>query len=334
MPVAYYSRSFRLPFFSLAFPRRWSARPLDLVSLSPVRAPAASFMRPLALSLAPSSLSFPPSPNKPTCSSSTRELTLLSLYPISSETKRPRSKPPGAGNAGPTVVKVVRSNGWSYITLRKGGKDGVEGIHHNPCGVDGGGHRGGGPDRDPAATRSFYLSGPGRHPLRATARGSRRGAIPGHLRPRGRHRRARLQQLHGRPRPRPGAHRRVPDLLPHSRRCSRPRRQHRRDGPPRPGAAHRLHLGMRRPRRHLRARGYLAGCGLPIHPRTGHSDGHPAVHRLRPHKSGAGTPRGRRRCPGHLPATHLSERTTRVGSCEPTRIAGQPERIAGKANAR
>src|SRR5215213_7457839 len=157
-------------------------------------------MRPFALSLVPSFLSFPPSPNKPTCSSSTRKRSLLSSYPMLLETKRPRSRNPGIRNLGPTVVKVVRSNGWSYTTDRKGGKDGVEGIHHYPCGVDGGGHRGGGPDRDPTPTRSFYVAGSGRHPLRTPAGGTRRGASPGHLRSRGRGRRARLQQLHGRPR--------------------------------------------------------------------------------------------------------------------------------------
>src|SRR4028119_223094 len=35
-------------------PLRWSARPSAFLSLLPVRAPAASFMRPLALSIAPS----------------------------------------------------------------------------------------------------------------------------------------------------------------------------------------------------------------------------------------------------------------------------------------
>src|SRR5918997_5401450 len=79
--IPYFRRSFRLPFFSFIFPRRWSARPLAFVSLSPVRAPAASFIWPLALSMAPSSLSRRP---LPTCSSSARECPLLT-YPEARE---------------------------------------------------------------------------------------------------------------------------------------------------------------------------------------------------------------------------------------------------------
>ncbi len=53
----YESRSLRLPFFSLALPFLWSERPSLFVLLSPVREPPASFIRPLALSIAPSFLS-------------------------------------------------------------------------------------------------------------------------------------------------------------------------------------------------------------------------------------------------------------------------------------
>src|SRR5215204_755526 len=56
-PFGYESRSLRLPFFSLILPFLWSARPSDFLSLSPVRAPPASFTRPFALSIAPSFLS-------------------------------------------------------------------------------------------------------------------------------------------------------------------------------------------------------------------------------------------------------------------------------------
>ncbi len=76
-PCSYFRRSFRLPFLSFMFPRRWSERPSRFVSLSPVREPAASFIRPFALSMAPSSLSC--LPLLPTCSSSARECTLLYL---------------------------------------------------------------------------------------------------------------------------------------------------------------------------------------------------------------------------------------------------------------
>ena len=47
-----------LPFFSLAVPLVWSARPSAFLSLLPVREPAASFARPLAVSSAPSFLSW------------------------------------------------------------------------------------------------------------------------------------------------------------------------------------------------------------------------------------------------------------------------------------
>src|SRR5215213_7204630 len=50
----YLSRSFALPFFSFALPLRWSERPSDFLLWSPVTAPAASFIRPLALSAIPS----------------------------------------------------------------------------------------------------------------------------------------------------------------------------------------------------------------------------------------------------------------------------------------
>src|SRR5829696_6291198 len=53
----YESRSLRSPFFSLALPFLWSERPSLFLLLSPLRAPPASFMRPLALSIAPSFLS-------------------------------------------------------------------------------------------------------------------------------------------------------------------------------------------------------------------------------------------------------------------------------------
>src|SRR5215207_1880352 len=56
-PFGYESRSLRSPFFSLSLPLRWSERPSLLSFLSPVREPPASFIRPLALSIAPSSLS-------------------------------------------------------------------------------------------------------------------------------------------------------------------------------------------------------------------------------------------------------------------------------------
>src|SRR5215210_3086350 len=59
------------------FPRRWSERPSRFVFLSPVREPAASFIRPFALSIAPSSLSC--LPLLPTCSSSARECALVYL---------------------------------------------------------------------------------------------------------------------------------------------------------------------------------------------------------------------------------------------------------------
>src|SRR5829696_10219201 len=56
-PFGYESRSLRLPFFSLILPFLWSERPSLFLLLSPVRAPPASFIRPLALSIFPSFLS-------------------------------------------------------------------------------------------------------------------------------------------------------------------------------------------------------------------------------------------------------------------------------------
>src|SRR5215210_3224562 len=53
----YCARSLAAPFLSLAVPLRWSERPSAFLSLSPLREPAASFTRPLALSAAPSALS-------------------------------------------------------------------------------------------------------------------------------------------------------------------------------------------------------------------------------------------------------------------------------------
>src|SRR5215210_256685 len=57
--LGYLKRSFSLPFFSLAVPLLWSERPSDFLVSSPVTAPAASFARPFALSIAPSLLSCP-----------------------------------------------------------------------------------------------------------------------------------------------------------------------------------------------------------------------------------------------------------------------------------
>src|SRR3954453_12788176 len=51
--------SLTLPFFSLTVPLVWSERPSDFLALSPVTAPAASLALPLALSSAPSLLSWP-----------------------------------------------------------------------------------------------------------------------------------------------------------------------------------------------------------------------------------------------------------------------------------
>src|ERR687894_1245622 len=87
-PVAQESRSLRFPFFCLALPFLWSELPSLLSFLSPVREPPASFMRPLALSIAPSSLSFLPPlpPSRP----------IRSLLPVRSPdslpppTRRPR----------------------------------------------------------------------------------------------------------------------------------------------------------------------------------------------------------------------------------------------------
>jgi hypothetical protein len=56
----YLRRSFRWPFFFFMVPRRWSERPSAFFARSPLRAPAASFTRPLALSIAPSCLSSRP----------------------------------------------------------------------------------------------------------------------------------------------------------------------------------------------------------------------------------------------------------------------------------
>ena len=53
----YFLRSFAAPLFFLASPFLWSVRPSDFLLLSPLTAPAASFARPLALSIAPSALS-------------------------------------------------------------------------------------------------------------------------------------------------------------------------------------------------------------------------------------------------------------------------------------
>src|SRR5215212_5669065 len=62
MHLVYESRSLRSPFFCLALPSLF-------LPLSPVRAPPASFIRPLALSIAPSSLSSLPllPPSRPIC---------------------------------------------------------------------------------------------------------------------------------------------------------------------------------------------------------------------------------------------------------------------------
>jgi hypothetical protein len=53
----YLRRSLRSPFFSLALPLLWSERPSRFLPLSPLKAPPASFTRPLALSITPSFLS-------------------------------------------------------------------------------------------------------------------------------------------------------------------------------------------------------------------------------------------------------------------------------------
>src|ERR687897_1071311 len=63
MLLLYESRSLRSPFFSLALAFRWSERPSLFLPWSPVRAPPASFIRPLARSIFASSLpSLPPLP--------------------------------------------------------------------------------------------------------------------------------------------------------------------------------------------------------------------------------------------------------------------------------
>src|SRR5918998_2951601 len=60
----YFRRSLRSPFFCLVLPFLWSELPSLFSFLSPVRAPPPSFIRPLALPIAPSSLSLPPLPPK------------------------------------------------------------------------------------------------------------------------------------------------------------------------------------------------------------------------------------------------------------------------------
>ena len=54
----YLSRSLALPTLSLAVPFVWSERPSDFLASSPVTAPVASLALPLALSRAPSPLSW------------------------------------------------------------------------------------------------------------------------------------------------------------------------------------------------------------------------------------------------------------------------------------
>src|SRR5215203_2953839 len=54
----YCARPLAAPFLSLALPSRWSERPSAFFSPSPLREPPASFRRPLALSIAPSALSW------------------------------------------------------------------------------------------------------------------------------------------------------------------------------------------------------------------------------------------------------------------------------------
>src|SRR5919202_4567688 len=57
LPFRHDSRSLRLPFFSLALALLWFERPSLFLLLSPLKAPPASLMRPLALSIAASFLS-------------------------------------------------------------------------------------------------------------------------------------------------------------------------------------------------------------------------------------------------------------------------------------
>src|ERR671917_1503359 len=88
MLLGYESKFLRSPFFSLVLPFLCSERPSLFSFLSPVRAPPASFMRPLALSIAPSSLSsLPPlPPSRPMRSLLSIRLTRYRYLP----TTRPR----------------------------------------------------------------------------------------------------------------------------------------------------------------------------------------------------------------------------------------------------
>ncbi|CAA9421593.1 Substrate-specific component BioY of biotin ECF transporter, partial [uncultured Rubrobacteraceae bacterium] len=177
----------------------------------------------------------------------------------------------------------------------------------DPCGANGGGHRGYGPDSHTPAllVGSLHPTGTGRHPLRAAARGAHRGARAGDLRPRGRGRRARLQRFHGRPRPRLRAHGGVPDLLPSGRGSGGPRRPGRREILPPPGAVDGLPLRMRGSRHHLRVRDRVASCGVRALPYGGGSDGRPSVRDLRSDKSGASRARRGRSGTRHRPFAHL-----------------------------
>src|SRR5215212_7333993 len=76
MHLVYESRSLRSPFFCLALPSLF-------LPLSPVRAPPASFIRPLALSIAPSSLSSLPllPPSRPICLLLSTRLLVLAWTP-------------------------------------------------------------------------------------------------------------------------------------------------------------------------------------------------------------------------------------------------------------
>src|SRR3712207_1387445 len=172
-------------------PLRWSARPSDFLTLSPLRAPAASLRRPFALSIAPSVLSSRDVlPRLPIRSSSGRMLFVF--YP-----SWRRANMAAAGSVGNRCESVLKE-GERWRAGSSAGEEELGRVRDDPGGLDGRRNGGGGPDRRTDLSGPVHPAGVGCHALRAPARATLRGARAGDLRARRGCWRAGLRRVQGR----------------------------------------------------------------------------------------------------------------------------------------
>src|SRR5215207_1115108 len=204
-------------------------------------------------------------------------------------------------------------------SLNTGERGTVEAGDDDPGGVDGRRYGGGGSDRHPDLSGSFYAAGPGGSPLRVPARPALRGVRAGGLPARRGCRRADLRRVQRRSGRVARTHGRLPPLLSRGRRCRGARSRRCEERIAWSGADRQLPLGVRRTRRDLRRRRRLALGGDGSAARRGGGAGRPDLRAVRPDQGRPGRARGCRRSPRHSPIPHLKieREPTHAGTMTP-----------------